>query len=98
MLGSGSNGNGAPELALRGSEAKGHEGFEDVFGDGDPGELGEEGKDVDVGGLGDFDGGEARVAPRWRGRARSRRAVQGWSRVTYEVHPDHTLFLKHTYR
>ena len=45
MLGSGSNGNGAPELALRGGEAEGHEGFEEVFGDGDPGELGGEGKD-----------------------------------------------------
>ena len=62
MLGSGSNGNGAPELALRGGEAKGHDGFEEVFWDGDPGELGEEGKDVDVGGLGEFDGGEGRVA------------------------------------
>ena len=45
MLGSGSNGNGAPELALRGGEAKGHDGFVEVFWDGDPGELGEEGKD-----------------------------------------------------
>ena len=45
MLGSGSNGNGAPELALHGGEAKRHEGFEDVFGDGDPKELGEEGED-----------------------------------------------------
>ena len=47
---------------MRGGEAKGHDGFEEVFWDGDPGELGEEGKDVDVGGLGDFDGGEGRVA------------------------------------
>ena len=75
------------------AEGGGDEGFEEVFGDGDAGELGEEGKGVDVGGLGAFDGGEARVAAQWmRGRARSWRAVQGWSRVTYQVHPDHTLF------
>ena len=43
-----------------------------MFWDGDAGELGEERKGVDVGGLGEFDGGEARVAARWRrGRARS---------------------------
>ena len=92
LLASGSKGNGAPELALHREKLRetalevfaqfegegGDEGFEEVFGDGDTGELGEEGKGIDVGGLGDFDGGEARVAARWRrGRARSWRSRVG---------------------
>ena len=56
---------GALEVLARfegGGGGGGDEGLEEVFGDGDVGEFGEEEEGVDVGGLGDVGGGEGGCA------------------------------------